>query len=1053
MRLEKALLAFFLIIGLSSVALAVSDATFSFEDKTSLALTPGDEFELTVQVASSADAQSAKFDLEFDKTKLQVVEYTSLITATPGTKYDNTAGTFNYEGGHFSAFKTKDIVTIKFKLSPIAEIDKATLITFKSTLLKLGGTVISSEGQDLTISVVRGDVSPTITKLDLVNSDNKVELIAGDQIFCYATVTDDSKSAAKVNFNWYTNDGTVPVKSQSVTVSGDGVYSDQLTGVTISNGLKIKCSAEAEDGTGKQTPVTKTLTVDDTLPILNSISYSPIPAYKGTLITVTASASDADCADKSCITPTWNFVDGPVAISLNNALQTSFTPQTAGNYTYNLSLGYDLDLPDPREVVTIEVFNRAPVANIASANGVEVDTFPGLALTATISDPDMDQLAYVWNFGEKDSPWGKIQYIDAGGSIIKQMISQDNTVAYTRACVSEQDITSYCTVDEDIQKISEGIYKDEEHCACLSKLDTVYSDPDFNIYSLNNQLGGGSTSINKVYSKVSNCNDLICDATGCEYDVTDNICTIKLLVSDGEGVTIASKSITVIDTSRAPIGDIQLSGHDSFKQPSEYILQITELGSKTINLDAAASQYFDPDYGYKRDLTSSKLEYVWDTGKVDEPWGEVTINPSLDMVYCEPTMGDATCYGEYGNNNFQNVMITDSKNVDDPADGDICYCKESTNSLYIGKIMDGQKVTQSYKKDSCGAEYCEVKLTVTDKISSKTVDEFIYLKIETPSDGAPYFIDVVNPVEVDLDPLGTGEFTVKFGDDNTNAAKLIYNFIEENAEITIDNELLNPGELKVTVTAPEEVGTYTFQIKITDPTTGAGSDNLFVNVNVGEVSQKPEVSIATPVDGTAISIGEKFVLTATNIKTNIKIDSYDWHTGKTATAWGTTKFVGTDILCVASDEKAQCLRDSPLAQYNDISISSIDEPCTCDIKYVDKQWNIYPDAVLSKTVPSAVVQYDSIDDCENGECEITLRARTKEGKISDPVTVSVRLQTAAGDFNGDGASDDKDSELLLDYILGAKDEGDFVNIDNTDVDMSGSITINDYILHWDEYGK
>lgn len=779
-------------------------------------------------------------------------------------------------------------------------------------------------------------------------------------------------------------------------------------------------------------------------PAIYSIDYAPKPARKEQIIILTADVSDPDCEDNTCVSDTWTQIEGETVTLTEIAkdktdspthVQAYFTTGEDGNYTFKLDLGEGI-----LDTIKLVVENIPPTATVTGPNSVGAGDINGILLTANIVNSDGDEITSIMNFGER-KPWGTIQWVQVGIESIAK-------------CKSTTDECSGANIQR--------LYGDEfaipivgEHCICLNKLSESETYPDiyFNIYQANNGQTRDSIeySITKVYDLISDCRDQICTSTECNLDENDNICEVKLYASDGQDHVIVTKDVELFGEVNLPRAKIAVIGYDSFVHPNNYYFNIAFEAVKNIAFSAAQSEFYDEVLGlYKRD-TIGRLEYMWDTGKTDNPWGMVTITG--DDVSCNRD-ATLTCGAQLSDNSFKDVMITNSVDSNNPQENDICYCKEHADSFYVGRLDSGQEITQPYSQASCGAsKECMVELTATDKTNSKVDTTTVNLIIEEPEDIPPYFLDV-SPVQMDVTAGQQVKIIAQYKDDDSSLTDISCELVDKNPNLVdFSYELTGLGNVTITFTAPAEDGMYSFILRLKDDSEGKNGDPLTFNIHVGATLEIPVVSILDPEDEMSININEQVVLKANNLDPTISIDRYIWHTGKNSNPWGYTEFVGTDIMCVKSDGTAECLRDSPQCQYDDSPILYLDEPCSCEIKYVDKMWNIYPDAVLDKSVPSAVISYDNINDCEDRACTITLRAESKDGKLSNPVNVVIYLQTMAGDLNGDGLSDEDDSELLLDYILGASDGSDIVDLDKANVDGIGEITINDYILHWDEYGK
>ena len=120
--------------------------------------------------------------------------------------------------------------------------------------------------------------------------------MATDTLICsYEGFSDDDGDADASTLEWAVN-GTV--------VGTDPELSGAFVG-----GDSVTCTVTPSDGTDTGTPISASLTIDNTPPILDGVTLSPDPAYEGDTLTCTAGSTTDDDGETVTLVYAWN-VDG-----------------------------------------------------------------------------------------------------------------------------------------------------------------------------------------------------------------------------------------------------------------------------------------------------------------------------------------------------------------------------------------------------------------------------------------------------------------------------------------------------------------------------------------------------------------------------------------------------------------------------------------------------------------------------------------------------------------------------------------------------------------------
>jgi hypothetical protein len=193
-------------------------------------------------------------------------------------------------------------------------------------------------------------------------------------------------------------DGDPDNSSLSWAVNGTTVGSSAALGVSLIYGDVARCTVTPDDGTDTGTPVSATLTVSNTPPVLSAVVLSPDPAWTDDTITCNpGSTSDADGTPSFTFSYAWTVDTAKVAGQTGTTLsEDHFTRGQEVVCSVTPSDGTDQGDAVSSDKLTIQ--NSAPVIDGLSFSPSTVQTDDDLTAVASTSDRDGDtpSLSYAW---------------------------------------------------------------------------------------------------------------------------------------------------------------------------------------------------------------------------------------------------------------------------------------------------------------------------------------------------------------------------------------------------------------------------------------------------------------------------------------------------------------------------------------------------------------------------------------------------------------------------------------------------------------------------------
>ena len=209
--------------------------------------------------------------------------------------------------------------------------------------------------------------------------------VEGDTLFVSFTgVTDDDGDTVSYQYAWHVNG--VPV-----------AYTTELSSASFSKGQSVYVEVTPFDGVDSGLPVTSdTATVQNTLPVLSSVTLSPDPvALTGTLTCSPGAVSDAD-SDYITFAHTWTVDSNPVAAT-SDTLDGSYF--LAGSTVSCMATPHDGEGAGATVSSNSVVANHPPsVANVSITPSAPTAADAITCLHDIPSDADFDavSVSYAW---------------------------------------------------------------------------------------------------------------------------------------------------------------------------------------------------------------------------------------------------------------------------------------------------------------------------------------------------------------------------------------------------------------------------------------------------------------------------------------------------------------------------------------------------------------------------------------------------------------------------------------------------------------------------------
>ena len=271
-----------------------------------------------------------------------------------------------------------------------------------------------------TASVLVENRAPVVTSATITSSDASGLAYYDSTLTCSLSVSEPDNEIPIESYQWET--GGVIVGSSSEL---------DLTTISILPGDTLECTGTATDGSGETASSSTSVTVENTVPIINSLGISPAWPELEDVVTCSASAADPEGESLS-----YNFV------LTNQTTNVVYTPTSTNTTEVTLDLNTvsvssddvfvcDVTVTDARgdtssaQTSTI-VANTAPIftseAEITPNTGVMVDV--DLECESVATDPDgVASLTYTWQVNGSQVATGPTWTVDTASASVGDEIS------------------------------------------------------------------------------------------------------------------------------------------------------------------------------------------------------------------------------------------------------------------------------------------------------------------------------------------------------------------------------------------------------------------------------------------------------------------------------------------------------------------------------------------------------------------------------------------------------------------------------------------------------
>ena len=255
-------------------------------------------------------------------------------------------------------------------------------------------------GTDLSASLTISNTAPTVTTVQILPANPTL----GSSLTClWSGFSDPDGDSDASTVSWTVNGVSAGTGTE---LSGGGVGGDEIT-----------CTVIPSDGTDTGIAVSETVTIENTLPVLGSVTVSPSDPDAGDTLTCTpGTTTDADGTTSFTYGYAWE-VNGVDVSESGTTLIEAFVRDDSVTCTVTPNDG--LDDGDPVTSDAVLVVNGLPEAQVALS-----PTAPGTeeTLTAEVSTSDVDgdgvSVSYVWSVdgvevsGETDATLDGALYFD-----------------------------------------------------------------------------------------------------------------------------------------------------------------------------------------------------------------------------------------------------------------------------------------------------------------------------------------------------------------------------------------------------------------------------------------------------------------------------------------------------------------------------------------------------------------------------------------------------------------------------------------------------------------
>ncbi len=319
----------------------------------------------------------------------------------PSTAYEATTLSCSYE-------EATDVDGDDVSVSYDWLIDSASLGLDQSTLD--GGSFDRGDNVSCVVTPDDGEDSGEAITSDAVEIANTPPTFTSVSLTPSDPVVTDTVTATC--YGWSDDDGDSESYSYAWEVSGTSVTATDRLGLgPYQRGDTVFVTVTANDGTDDGDVVTSnTITIQNSIPTLSSVSISPSPAYgDDTLTALSHGWSDAD-GDSPVYGYAW-YVNGVLASEAGSSLDSSFFVRDDEVYV-EITPSDGIDTGTPVCSSTELIKNTPPVADAEVIDSLPASTCTAVELDASASyDHDGDALDYSWSITSK--PSGSLADVDS----------------------------------------------------------------------------------------------------------------------------------------------------------------------------------------------------------------------------------------------------------------------------------------------------------------------------------------------------------------------------------------------------------------------------------------------------------------------------------------------------------------------------------------------------------------------------------------------------------------------------------------------------------------
>lgn len=525
-------------------------------------------------------------------------------------------------------------------------------------------TVIDPQGGSVssTTSVTVTNSTPVFTEQIQISA---LDASVGDTLTCSAVAEDEQDGALDISYEWSNQNGVVLSTEESLSITADNTDPDDI----------ITCQVQAEDSVGEAISESTSISVKNTIPILDSLSITPVEVFSDTvgISCVPGPSSDAD-EDTVSISYAWT-IDGVVLEDTTEDLITTFETDNVIECTAMPNDGRE---NGASYTASVTVSNHEPVVTTVSITP-QTDIFVGETLTCSASATDTDghslSIMYRW--------------VDVNGTLL----STDSTLSLTSATTYPGDLHCVAVVDDGFGGVVES----------TQTVQVQNSMPEWTQQAVLSLTDASGSSTSTAFT----AGTATCSATASDDDDGDLTVQYSWLIA---GVEVATGSSWTIDAASSDVGDTVIcsaSATDTYGETITSTASLTisnTLPVVTVTLEPTTATVvdtltcsvtaIDPD---QQELTYT---YAWRRNGTDEPdWLNLESITGLfsksDDIQCLVTPSDGI---NFGDPNSGSIVISNALPTVDSiefSETDL-YTDSTIQVVASGSDADGESIIFQY---------------------------------------------------------------------------------------------------------------------------------------------------------------------------------------------------------------------------------------------------------------------------------------------------------------------------------------------------------------------